>query len=260
MTNHYHLLIETIEANLSRIMHYLNTSYVSYYNYAHKKCGHLFQGRYKSIVVDRDSYFLNLTGYIHLNPVKAKIVEHPRDYKWSSYRGYVIKKGDGIIDKNRINAYMDMGTKQYERYVLEMLDKEENFQDKIYAGCILGKMKFIKETLQGLKVKVESEDFSFRKELNNGVTGLDEIVNLVAENYGMAAKDLYIARKQPLKAKKVALYLLKKFTALTNKEIGKAFGISYSAVSKAAGNIGESMDTDVKVRKEINSLISHFKG
>ncbi|MFH1777795.1 MAG: transposase [Candidatus Omnitrophota bacterium] len=74
MTNHYHLLIETTQANISRIMQYLNTSYTTYYNVKKKKSGHLFQGRYKSILVEKDNYFLELSRYIHLNPVRAKLV------------------------------------------------------------------------------------------------------------------------------------------------------------------------------------------
>ena len=69
MTNHYHLLIETPEKNLSRIMHYLNSSYTTYINIKRKRSGHLFQGRYKAILVDRDSYLLELSRYLHLwNP------------------------------------------------------------------------------------------------------------------------------------------------------------------------------------------------
>ena len=65
MSNHYHLLIETTTENLSRVMHYLNTSYTSYFNWKHKRCGHLFQGRYKSILVDKEGYFMRLIRYIH---------------------------------------------------------------------------------------------------------------------------------------------------------------------------------------------------
>ena len=74
MSNHYHLLMETLQANLSKVMHFLNSSYCLYYHMKHKKTGHLFPGRYKSIIVDKDSYFLELTKYMHLNPVKAGIV------------------------------------------------------------------------------------------------------------------------------------------------------------------------------------------
>ena len=82
MSNHYHLLIETTQENLSHLMHYLNGSYTSYFNWKHKRHGHLFQGRYKSILVDKETYFMELTRYIHLNPVKAKMVEDPLKYPW----------------------------------------------------------------------------------------------------------------------------------------------------------------------------------
>jgi REP element-mobilizing transposase RayT len=84
MNNHYHLLIETTQSNLSRIMQYINTSYTIYYNGKRKRSGHLFQGRFKSIIVEADSYFTELTRYIHLNPVRAKIVDSPGIYRFSS--------------------------------------------------------------------------------------------------------------------------------------------------------------------------------
>lgn len=102
MGNHYHLLLETTQANISGVMQSINASYTTYYNIKRKHCGHLFQGRYKSIIVDADTYFLEITRYIHLNPVKARIVKSPEEYPWSSYKGYLNKKGDGVIDKDRI--------------------------------------------------------------------------------------------------------------------------------------------------------------
>ncbi len=86
MGNHYHLLIETPEANLSRGMRQLNGVYTQGFNRRHRKVGHLFQGRYKAILVERDSYLLELARYIVLNPVRAKMVESPETYPWSSYR------------------------------------------------------------------------------------------------------------------------------------------------------------------------------
>ena len=72
MTNHYHLLIETPKPNLNRVMHYINSSYTNYINIKRKRSGHLFQGRYKAILIDRDNYLLELSRYIHLNPVRAE--------------------------------------------------------------------------------------------------------------------------------------------------------------------------------------------
>ena len=82
MTNHYHLIIETPRANLSSVMHYINSSYTNYINIKKRRSGHLFQGRYKAILIDRDSYLLELSRYLHLNPVRAKMVERPEDYPY----------------------------------------------------------------------------------------------------------------------------------------------------------------------------------
>ena len=86
MDNHFHLLIETPEANLGRGMRQLNGVYTQRYNRRHRNVGHLFQGRYKAILVERDSYLLELARYIVLNPVRAKMAGTPEDYLWSSYR------------------------------------------------------------------------------------------------------------------------------------------------------------------------------
>lgn len=85
MPNHYHLLLETPSGKLSRGMQRLIGSYTQWFNWRHSRVGHLFQGRYKSIVVDQDAYLLELCRYIVLNPVRAGLVEHPGDWQWSSY-------------------------------------------------------------------------------------------------------------------------------------------------------------------------------
>ncbi len=93
MTNHYHLLIETPGANLSRIMRHINGVYTQRHNRLKKNDGSLFRGRYKSVLVDEDDYLLQLTRYIHLNPVETKepMVGDLADYEWSSYPAYINK-------------------------------------------------------------------------------------------------------------------------------------------------------------------------
>lgn len=85
MTNHYHLLIETPEANLAQGMRQLNGVYTQRFNRAHKRVGHVFQGRYKAIMVERDSYLLELARYVALNPLRAKMVKRLEMWRWSSY-------------------------------------------------------------------------------------------------------------------------------------------------------------------------------
>lgn len=86
MGNHYHLMIQTAEANLSAGMRQLNGIYTQRFNRRYRRAGHVFQGRFKAILVDRDSYLLELSRYVVLNPVRARMVSRPQDYRWSSYR------------------------------------------------------------------------------------------------------------------------------------------------------------------------------
>jgi hypothetical protein len=85
MDNHYHLLVETPDANLSKGMRQLNGIYTQLYNRRHRRPGHIFQGRYKAILVDKDNYLLELCRYVVLNPVRARLVELPEHWEWSSY-------------------------------------------------------------------------------------------------------------------------------------------------------------------------------
>lgn len=99
MPNHIHLLLDPLNKNiLKKIMHGINMSYAKYFNYKYKKCGHLWQDRYQSFIIARDSYMLNCVNYIEHNPVRAKIVDRPEDYQWSSYRARVLGKNDFITD------------------------------------------------------------------------------------------------------------------------------------------------------------------
>ena len=88
MSNHYHLLLKTRQANLSKGMQWFGATYTRRFNLKHRRSGHLFQGRFKSLLVENDSYLLGLSCYIHRNPLRAKIVKRLTDYEWSSYRMY----------------------------------------------------------------------------------------------------------------------------------------------------------------------------
>jgi len=97
MDNHYHLILETPRGNLLKVMHGINSNYTGYFNRKYGRSGHLFQGRYKGIFVERDSYLLSLSRYVHLNSVRSGLVERPEDYRWSSYRGYIGREKESAI-------------------------------------------------------------------------------------------------------------------------------------------------------------------
>jgi REP element-mobilizing transposase RayT len=89
MGNHYHLVLHTRQANLSRLMRHLNGVYTQMFNRRHGKVGHLFQGRFKAVLVDRDNYLLEVCRYVELNPLRASLVDAPERWPWSSYRAHV---------------------------------------------------------------------------------------------------------------------------------------------------------------------------
>ena len=105
MTNHFHLLLETSDMEPGKFMKQLASCYAIYFNRKYRFSGHLFEGRYKACLVKDDDYFLQSSRYIHLNPVKAGIVEHPEDYPWSSYRTMLGMNDDKMTDIRRTLAY-----------------------------------------------------------------------------------------------------------------------------------------------------------
>jgi len=102
MPNHIHLLIEMGEINLSKLMHRLQFRYTRNFNLKYRTWGHLFQGRYKAILCDKDRYFIELSAYIHLNPVRAGLVKEPANYPWSSYPSYLGRDKPLIADIDHV--------------------------------------------------------------------------------------------------------------------------------------------------------------
>src|SRR6056297_1189667 len=137
MPNHYHLLAQTPHANLSRSMRHVNGVYTQRYNRRHGCDGQLFRGRYKSIVVEEDSYLLQLVRYIHKNPVKAGLAKTPGDYSWSSHKAYV------------------SGAKQwywvYKDFLLSMLTPDKNVRVKAYKAFMAETDDEMEKILEGKK-------------------------------------------------------------------------------------------------------------
>jgi len=261
MTNHYHLLIQTLAPNLSRVMQYLNTAYTVYFNRKRIKSGHLFQGRFKSIVVDIDSYFLELTKYIHLNPVRAKMVEDPVGYKWSSYGAYLsLKDNDkGVVDKEYLRGLGVPEPSEYRKFVLGGIGEGDKLLSNVYAGFAMGKERFIKEKLNQLREQIETKECSYRKEILRGQNTADSILVAISKYYGVKEEALLKRQKKISKQRKLAIYALKSYTSCSNREIGDIFGVSYTAVSKAFRGIEEIALKDKRVRRDIAVLNSQFK-
>lgn len=259
MGNHVHLLLETLQPNISQIMHYISSSYTTYFNKKYRRNGHLFQGRYKSIVVDKDSYLLELTRYIHLNPVRANMVRKAEEYEWSSYRAYIGKKKDAVVSLEELKYYHLFSSREYRNFVEGVSANEVKLKTDMYAGFILGQKKFIKGVLKELKHQVGSKDVSFAARVNDRYA-LDGIIKGVCQVYEIDEGEMKRKKRNRSEARNVAIYILKELTSCGNSEIGERFGISYSAVSKAVGVIEREMEECKRLRKVVVKLISQFKG
>ena len=149
MDNHYHLLLETPIGNLSQIMRHINGAYTNYFNIRHKRSGHLLQGRYNSFLVEADSYAGELSRYIHLNPVRAGIVDMPERFRWSSHRCYLGKrKRPEWLAEDFILSYFDNDNgnarQKYDEFVKAGINVEgESPLEETVASTILGSDNFI---------------------------------------------------------------------------------------------------------------------
>jgi len=158
MTNHLHLVIEPTErgGELSEIMKGINLSYAQYYKNKYTHIGHFWQDRYKSIIIAKDEYLLACGSYVELNPIRANIVKHPRDYRWSSYQANAYGKPDNLIDEHVIygNLSQDEAVRsEYRNFVQEMLKKNEAMRGEMERRRIYGGHDFIQRVNKKYKME-----------------------------------------------------------------------------------------------------------
>jgi len=267
MDNHYHLLIETPQANLSKIMHYINSSYTSYINIKRKRSGHLFQGRYKSILIDKDNYLLELSRYIHLNPVRKKMVGKPEDYIYSSYTAYISQEQYEIVYQDLILRMISKekkeAKKRYKDFVDEaIISESKNPLKNVYGGTILGDKKFITESLSQLKNEdLQRKDISYRRAIQ-GVYEPEKIIDSVSK-YFLIPQCEVLGNKNK-EYRNIVIYLIKKYSALTNYRISQLFtNINYSTVAKAYQRFTKKVEEVPLLKKKVKEIViemSNVKG
>ena len=225
----------------------------------------MFQGRYKALLIDVDNYLLELSRYIHLNPIRARIREKPEEYPYSSYRAYIFPKEETLIFRDLLWRMVAKergdGPRSYRAFVEKGFgEKLDNLFEKVYGGVILGGKAFIKEVLQRLNGQgFQKKEISHRRALGS-TTDMDEIVDLMCGWFKVSKEKV----KSSFPYKGYAVYLSRKHTPFSNTEIGSYFGgISYSAVTKIGTRIKERMTKDKKLLEEMVKLeenLSRIKG
>jgi len=271
------MVVKTCEANLQKFMQRFNTSYTVYFNKRHKRSGHLYQGRYKAILIEADEYLLEVSRYVHLNPVHIKKYENRsiqdkvqtiRDYRWSSYGGYVHKR------KRREFVTYEMvlqmltgrddrkGRQEYAGFVLDGLAKDlkKSMWDDIRGQAVMGTESFIDHIYEKFLMgkKVDEREQPGAAELKVLPISIEEIAKKVAEAFSVADhRELYRKHSTHREARALLQELcLRNITKKMNMtEIGRQLGgISGAALIVNSKRLESVMQKNKKVKKRFEKL------
>jgi len=228
MENHYHLLIETRNANLSKGMRELNGVYTQGVNQRYRRVGHLFQGRYKAVLVEKDNHLLSLCRYVVLNPVRVGLIKRPEQWRWSSYRatvGFAKKPSFLTIDwvLSQFGGRKRVAMEKYRRFVMGGIDKESPWET-LKGQIFWGTDKFIKQ-LRGLLDEKES------------IKEVPRVQRYVARP---PLRDLLKGKKgKESIADDRAIYDAYVRYGYTMKEIAEHLGFHYATISRAIKRVKE---------------------
>ena len=247
MPNHVHLLLESSDRPLAKLMQGLQQSYSQYYNRKHHKTGHVFEGRYKAIICQKDEYLLGLIRYIHLNPVRAGMVKSPEEHRYSGHHAYLYGKATEIIDPGKILAMLG-GKAAYRRFVSDGL--AEGHKEEYYAvedQRFLGNEGFVEKLLNKEPEKAPRP---------HARRSLDSLVKELAKLLGT---DIQVLRSPDRswvisKARTTIAYILVRRLGYALNEVAGYFGRDVATVATLLARIGERMQSDEKQKRELDSL------
>ena len=247
MANHYH----TPHGNLSQIMRHINGAYTTYYNVKRHHAGHLFQGRYKAIVVEADQYALELSRYIHLNPVRAGIVEAPEHYRWSSYSSYVgneqpppwldVDFVQGMFNSPELPARQQ----RYREFIEDLIGKQyDSPLQHTVASTILGSSDFVEAIIADyLEQGIERPDLPALRALNRRFA----VENIIAKTQELV--------DDPKLAREVALHMCHRYSGEMLKRIGAHFGLGDSAVVKASTRLEARLNSEAALSDMVKEIL-----
>ena len=245
MPNHVHLLVESSSEPLAKFMQGLQQSYSQYYNLRHRKTGHVFQGRYKAIVCEKDEYLLQLIRYIHLNPVRAGIVKEPEQYGYSGHRAYLEGKATEVIDPRKVLGLMG-GKARYQAFVRDGMKqghKEAYYEveDQRFLGA------------EGFAEKLQDEHEQPKAKKRRP---LDKVVEQLGKELGTDGTALKSGdRTWPVsKARTMIGHVLVRRQGYALGEVARYFGRDAATVGILIGRLAARTAEDEALRREIDRL------
>ena len=265
MPNHYHLLVQTPDANLDRCMRHINGVYTQRFNNTHGLDGILFRGRYKSIVVSEDSYLLQLVRYIHRNPVRAGMVERAEDYQWSSHNGYMshAKKWDWLNKKfilAMLSTKPDQRVRQYRNFMGE--GEDETLLRTLSLKklpSVLGDNDFIEKIKNRFFEQMSHIEVPESKRL---APDMERIKQTLCDYYHLTEDQLYQSKRAVFnEPRAMGLYLSRQLRGETLQCVGKHYRIeSYSTVSTIIERLKIRLKSDRSLRLRVVQLKKNLMG
>jgi len=254
MSNHLHLIIQVGDIPLSRIIQNLSFRYTRYINYKKKQTGHLFQGRYKALLLDAEVYLLQLTRYIHNNPVRAKMVTEPSAYGWSSHTVYLGSVSNPWLTTDFILRQFartkTTAIRLYNDFQLQALNerRREDYYTGDFEARILGDERFVEEAMRKADQKLERKP------------ALGDILQAVCREYALQPQDLSSSSRQRkiAEARAIAAYLVRECDALSLSALSSELRRDLSGLSQAAGRLEKKMRVDPQLAEVVKSVKSCY--
>lgn len=251
MTNHIHLALQVGEVSLSRIMQNLAFRYTRWVNWRLKRSGHLFQGRYKAVLVDADSYLLELGAYIHLNPVRASMVATPETYPWSSHRAYL---GNELIPwlntdyiLSQFSETLSNARRQFVEFVAER--SKDGHQDEFYGiggmdNRVMGEDLFVENVLE------KTESIPVRK------PGIDEVLQVVKKIYDLQEEEIAAPGQKRLQseARSMAAWAVQELTDEPLTKLADRLGRDPSSLSAAIRRLELRRKSELECEEKVARL------
>jgi REP element-mobilizing transposase RayT len=261
MDTHYHILMETPEPNLSVAVQWINVSYAVYFNKKHQRNGHLFQGRFKAILIDADEYLKELSRYIHLNPVRAKVVATPSDYPWTSYHAFIgkEKKPDWLETEWLLSQFgrrRKDAVRSYKSYVEQVeATALRNPHKEVVGGLILGDRAFVEWIKEAfLSARNEEEEIPQLRELKPRPS-LESIVEVVGDEMRCSEEEILEKGLNNNIGREMAIYLARDLSGTSCKALGKYFGgISGPGISRNYNHFAGRLAGDRRLKGKVNKI------
>ena len=266
MDNHYHLLVETTDAALSRAMRHLDGIYTQRFNRAHRRDGPLFRGRYRAILIEPEEYFMAVARYIHRNPAEARVGVDISRYRWSSHRWYLDKKRcPEWLNTDCLLSRFGKGRQGVEAYREFMEGEVEEELREFYGGKylrpILGSKDFVERVKEEIEERVKrDEEISDARRLLR--PGIGQIVSATARVYGKKEEEFRKKRRgHGNEARAMAMYLCRELGGHRLREIGVVFGLEkYSSVSSACLSMKARVEKEKRLARQAKEIKKLLKG